>query len=870
MFLVDSEMQALPEELRQCDTYQALPGAFREAWVTACTRLPPNHHLKPSNGQVFVPVDGQKLTVQAKDRLNDYGLVAGCEFVITNTRTSSIELSCKHFGAIVDDFHKIRDTLVQRDPTTNQILSHRKRNRSNQRTGCQVQYILTYKRDPCGPKEGLKCWIGHWRCEQHEGHPFPTSPVVYLTLKRRLEEYQQLESEECKLRFAKVPYSRARHLFLSQGISSIISSRQYYNLGKRLSKDLQQHDTPGALIAVFDKLGWQYSWRTQTQSDDNGIEINKILQVAFWNPQILHYARRFTSNALLIVDATFRTNRKGLPLMVAAGISNTGRTFPALYSWAPEEDADSYTFFFKVLRDEVYHGCPEPAVVLTDLSGGMTAAYDTQKCLPHSKLQYCSWHAVMAMKKWYYERGRYTSDEIKDLEAKSWAYVQSATTEELDANRKILEDSLLDPDKIYITDNWRRCEHRLIQCHTKQYTNLGSRATSRLESYNSSIHKITNHQLSLHEAADQLCTATNDFFRDFEEDIDKQRIQNAPQTTIARYTFEQLTRVVSHQAIMLIASQWQRLLLGTLPTCTGHWRKEYLLPCAHDLQRAYDTGYPIPKSMVHPRWWLDGQIVADPNWEPVDVAQSRTRPQNDSIEALVFDALAVADRMSDSGARNYKRQLRLALQRQISAGLQQVEFDRLPLGQIDDRSRVFRKAIPTATEKQVQAARQAGRIAAQQARDNAVLSSRSTVHQQSQTTTTITSAFELPIAPKTRHSSPSSQSSQSSHSITVTTAVTMSADSTSLVMTTTVAPAGLWNHPFPSPTTQPSPPYEAHAGIDDIPTQNDQSDPVERETLDVESACIPPSTAPPVLGRLDKRKRAQSGYHTDLLAGKRR
>ena len=865
-------MQALPVELRQCETYKVLPQAFREAWVTACTQLPPNHHLKPLDGQVFVPVEGQKLTVQARDRLNDYGLVAGCEFVITNTRTSSIEISCKHFGSAKANKHKIHDVLVQRDTTTNQIVSDRQRNRADHRTGCKAQYVITYKQDPSVPYDKTKRWIGHWRCEQHEGHSFPTSPTAYLTLKRRFEEYRELESESRKLRFAKVPYSKARQLFLSQGISSIISPRQYYNLGKRLSKDLQQNDTPGALVAVFDELGWQYSWRTQIQSDDQGNEFNKIIQVAFWNPQILHHVRRFTSNALLIVDATFRTNRKGLPLLIAAGISNTGRTFPALYSWAPEEDADSYTFLFKVLRDEVYQDCPEPAVVLTDLSGGMTAAFDTQKCLPHSRLQYCSWHAVMAMRKWYYERGRYTSDEIKDLEAKSWAYVQSGTTEELDANRKILEDSLLDPDKAYITDNWRRRENRLIQCYTKQYTNLGSRATSRLEKYNSSIHKITNHQLSLHEAAEQLCTATNDFFRDFQDDIDKQKIQNAPQISIARYAFEQLTRAVSHQAITLIASQWRRLLLGNLPACTGHWRQEYLLPCAHDLQRAYDTGYPIPKSMAHPRWWLDGQVVTESHWQPVDVARTQRRPQNDGIEALVFDALAVADRMSDSSARNYERRLRLAIQKEMSASVQQVEFDNLPLSQIDDRPRIFKKALPTATEQQIQAARQAGRIAAQRARDDAVLSSRSTVRQQRQTTT-ITNAFGVPIAQTARHSSPSSQSSsssQSSHSVVVTTEVIMSADSTSLVTTTTVTPAEIPNRLLSPSTTEAPPPYEDHTKSTDVPAQNDQSVPVEVDAAEANLASIPPSTAPPSLGRADKRKRAQSGYYVDLIAGKRR
>ena len=129
-----------------------------------------------------------------------------------------------------------------------------------------------------------------------------------------------------------------------------------------------------------------YCLDKEISRDSTGKEVQKIVSIFFWNPQSVEFSRRFTSNSLLIIDATFRTNRKGLPLIIAVSKSNTERTFPVAFCWVPEESAEAYTFFYRCLREEIYKSVPDLAIVLIDLSAGITKAYNKLKCLPNSQL----------------------------------------------------------------------------------------------------------------------------------------------------------------------------------------------------------------------------------------------------------------------------------------------------------------------------------------------------------------------------------------------------------------------------------------------------------------------------------------------------
>ena len=95
------------------------------------------------------------------------------------------------------------------------------------------------------------------------------------------------------------------------------------------------------------------------------------------------------------------------------------------------------------MREEVFHSVPELNVVLVDLGSGMTSAYDAHGVLPKTRIQYCNWHAVMAIKT-YLTGKRYTSKEIKgdvvegetipDIIDYIWRYILSNTVDNLDVN----------------------------------------------------------------------------------------------------------------------------------------------------------------------------------------------------------------------------------------------------------------------------------------------------------------------------------------------------------------------------------------------------------------------------------------------------
>src|SRR6185312_13306260 len=121
-------------------------------------------------------------------------------------------------------------------------ISDRKRNKDDSRTGCKVRYVVSFKLKLTIRNSKDKHWIGRWMhpYNDHSGHPVPANPIHYLPLKRRLEEYQQLEALGRDLRYSKVPYSKAREHFLKKGIDTVISAKAYYNLGTRLVKDISK------------------------------------------------------------------------------------------------------------------------------------------------------------------------------------------------------------------------------------------------------------------------------------------------------------------------------------------------------------------------------------------------------------------------------------------------------------------------------------------------------------------------------------------------------------------------------------------------------------------------------------------------------
>ena len=444
-----------------------------------------------------------------------------------------------------------------------------------------------------------------------------------------------------------------------EAIGLVIKKRDYYNLVRLCPQDIRDHDdTITTLLRALEDRGFKYRLRTEDTIENGIVTARKLVQIFFYCEQAVRFTQRFTSNAVLVVDGTFRTNELKFPLLVAVGKTNTNRTMPVAFSYAPSESAESVVYFFDCMRTEFYYdGVCEPAVVIADHSHGIISAYDTHSTLSQSQLQYCSWHVQNAMVRWFSDR-QYTREDVNGDESQGVTglkqlirnYIYSYTLDDLEANRTLLVNALQPEDRQYIADNWQVKESRFVVAYTKQYANLGCRARQVVESQNSLIHQVTHGHMSIAASAAGIADWNRDFFNGLMEEEDRSMAEKA--VGIDRHAFQLLTGTVSLYAISLIDRQWTKLkqLVGnggdiaSWP-CRCVLRQQWLLPCYHDLWKAYDTGIPLPKSLVHPRYWLAGHVHRSRDWAPSyePITRHLISPKRARIESALQKLVELRD-----------------------------------------------------------------------------------------------------------------------------------------------------------------------------------------------------------------------------------
>ena len=153
--------------------------------------------------------------------------------------------------------------------------------------------------------------------------------------------------------------------------------------------------------------------------------------------------------------------------------------------------------------------------------------------------------------------------------------------------------------------------------------NPSCNATQRSESYHPPIKAITNEQLSLDDAVAAISNTTRAIYKLLS--MDEDRVLIDADLALDTQVFKYLINVVSIKAIRWIEEEWIALHelvqeAGTadldLGPCSCQLLLRYSLPCKHYLFRARQTGEPLPKSLVHPRWWLKGPTIRHGPWVP--------------------------------------------------------------------------------------------------------------------------------------------------------------------------------------------------------------------------------------------------------------
>jgi hypothetical protein len=132
-----------------------------------------------------------------------------------------------------------------------------------------------------------------------------------------------------------------------------------------------------------------------------------------------------------------------------------------------------------------------------------------------------------------------------------------------------------------------------------------------------SLCEITCGLLSLEESAKRLAQTCLQRLQALELD----EVQPGVKTlrTLTGDRWKCLIGSVSKLALKLVKEEWEMLAdtnLIDLGLCICESLVRYGLPCKHHLLQAYQTGQPFPRSLLHPRWWLDGPEIKIGKWSP--------------------------------------------------------------------------------------------------------------------------------------------------------------------------------------------------------------------------------------------------------------
>lgn len=573
-----------------------------------------------------------------------------------------------------------------------EITSNRKRDTTNQKAGCEWRVYLSYKDWP-HRGTGIKKWQLTVQDLQHQAHELLDNPLSLPSHRNRLDEVKQLKQLAVTHRLAVIPYKESRRVLEAEGFGVVLTSQEYYNTVRKAPFDKTDPKSLVGLLQALNEAGFIYQSRLRDAISNDDSEISRTLeQIWFSHPELIQTSKRFVSDALLVIDGTFNTNNLRMPLLVAVGVLNSGRTFPVAFSFTRSESSQSYEFFLESFKhyccSNENQGLEEagavpavgPAVVLGDWTGGIAAA--VPKVFPQAKVQGCDWHAVEAMKARFRQSKGYSAQEIdgyqlqdgsraEGLTGLCWKWVKSVDTEQLRLNETALLAALQPSEKDYFK-YWQSREQRVVYAHTRFNANMGSTSSQRGESYHPVIREVTNSQLPLSMAVQRLVDTVKLIIRSIAGDESEalRRRLTLSQSPL----YQQLQFKVSLLAIRLLGQELaevEQLVRSAkeLGPCNCETLYRYRISCKHTLRQFYLSGDPLPRSLFHPRWWVNGPAIYSSNWQPT-WPDSGAIPQPISMSSTTSQVADIYSKLQPTEKVRFDQQMTLLRQTTSERALQ--------------------------------------------------------------------------------------------------------------------------------------------------------------------------------------------------------
>ncbi len=193
---------------------------------------------------------------------------------------------------------------------------------------------------------------------------------------------------------------------------------------------------------------------------------------------------------VVIMDATYRTNRYKLPLLIITGVNALGGSFYMAFCFIAAEYFEDYLWALQQYRDMcVGLDIPDPLLNITDCELALIKAH--YEVFPNSEHMLCGWHInrnVVANCKPSF----YTKEDWVEFYAHWFRVMDAVTVTIFEAEWKSLQEvyNRVDPNICaYLASVWIIYKTKFVLCYTNKTLHFFNTVTSKAESSNAGLKK---------------------------------------------------------------------------------------------------------------------------------------------------------------------------------------------------------------------------------------------------------------------------------------------------------------------------------------------------------------------------------------------
>ena len=498
----------------------------------ATQNLPAAHREESKEGEV-VPDKASGMR-----GLQDWAFTQGFAIATTSGRSDRLRLACVHHGDETRDYRELGEERKRKG----KILA---------KSSKFAMYISFRKR--------TKDWrIGY----THRDHSHPPNPDPFQYdehVDKRPIHYESLTLGRTLIE--DVPYSQAARVLAKSNLS--LTQNQYNNLRKRdkgLNSLTRKEQLDMLLHCLQEDADWRVRIKAKYVHDKDGKVVERVVQaLMFCSKEQIYIARRFVSEFIYIMDATFNTSSHNLPLEVLCGVDNTDSTFPFMYIYEVSESAKVMARIHDMLTELVFHDIQGPKVELGDWAGGLSkasndfnaaeiAAAEVEGREPQvCTIQRCTWHAEKAIQKKLVNAGKYSKERRQEIIGYVWDWIKEPTIQGMQERRERLINELGEKEQTYLRTIYQPKEAWFCHAYTLKYPNLNCFATSRCEGHHPKIHGVTNRKSPIEKSVQHFRDFSMELIEHYNSRINDNR-RNLP-LFIDRLAFNRVISLITHEAL---------------------------------------------------------------------------------------------------------------------------------------------------------------------------------------------------------------------------------------------------------------------------------------------------------------------------------